>query len=370
MSIPALNYVFKARIGNATRKLVLIARADNANADGTASWMAVKNVAVFAECDERTVQRHTASLIHDGYLREGDQRHVAHLDPRNRPIVYDVALNEETRTEWAALAADAEGRRTRAAEAGMRGGKASAEARRLRGDNVTPLDQEPGNPQVSGGDNVTPQSGGDTGVTPGVTKNPSRGDTGVTQTVLEPSLEPPEPEDSLRSSSAAAALTGDGSAATGVTSSGRKKSSKVDELNRLAEATLRPWWSERQGVLDRAAGREIPAKWRLPSTKYVVIKNLITSALAAGRPPDLVIEALTRLVAEARGVSGPSLDIAMGDIAAHPEAPAGWRQWAPAERQQRAGRGAPRVENRHDNDEVKARLLAQRRAATTTGGVR
>jgi len=46
------------------------------------------------------VRRHAGWLLARGYLREGDQRAVDHIDPRYRPIVYDVAISENQVEKW------------------------------------------------------------------------------------------------------------------------------------------------------------------------------------------------------------------------------------------------------------------------------
>jgi hypothetical protein len=124
---------------------------------------------------------------------------VDHLDLRYRPIVYDVAISVDQIQQWAADDAQAGGTRTRAAEAGRRGGRASSQV--VRGDTLSPLPQGE-SPQVSRGDKLSPQetdpSRGDNGGGSGVTNHASRGDSGVTRTVIEPSREPssssPTPE--------------------------------------------------------------------------------------------------------------------------------------------------------------------------------
>jgi hypothetical protein len=82
------------------------------------------------------VQRHVGWLIANGYLHEGDQRMVDHLDPRYRPIVYDVAMTTEHINQWAADGGRSGGNRTRAAQAGRRGGRASSQL--IRSDNLSP----------------------------------------------------------------------------------------------------------------------------------------------------------------------------------------------------------------------------------------
>jgi hypothetical protein len=77
--------------GNGVRKLILLGYANHADKHGRGAYPSTRTIADYAECDVRTVQRHLRWLIERGYLHEGDQRMVDHLDPRYRPIVYDVA---------------------------------------------------------------------------------------------------------------------------------------------------------------------------------------------------------------------------------------------------------------------------------------
>jgi hypothetical protein len=86
------------------------------------------------------VQRHVGWLIANGYLHEGDQRMVDHLDPRYRPIVYDVAMTTEHINQWAADGGRSGGNRTRAAQAGRRGGRSSSQL--IRGANLSPVPED------------------------------------------------------------------------------------------------------------------------------------------------------------------------------------------------------------------------------------
>jgi hypothetical protein len=183
VSINATNWVWGITLGNATRKLVLMRYADHAHADGTVAWVGIEKVATYAECDKRTAQRHVAYLVENGYMREGDQRHVEHLPAKHRPIVYDLAMDEATRAEWEVLnAAGGNARRDAARAAGARGGAASAQVR--RGDKMSPQEVE-STPTESTGDKMSPQDRGDTTPPVGVTPEPPRGDTRVTQTTHE-----------------------------------------------------------------------------------------------------------------------------------------------------------------------------------------
>lgn len=161
MSLNATNAVWRMLVGDPTRKLILMKYADHAHADGRNAWCKPQTVADFAECSERTVQRHLTVLLAEGFMREGDQSNYVwprdYTGPREekyQPIVYDIALDEETRKRWAEEAArGGNARRSRH----VKGGGVR------RGDNVTPL-----NPQVRRGDNLTPQAPDEASeVTPG-----------------------------------------------------------------------------------------------------------------------------------------------------------------------------------------------------------
>lgn len=164
MSIQAVAAVLTINYGDPTRKLIAIGLANHADEDGAVAYPAVKKLAAYASCSERTVQRHLAVMLEEGMIRKGDQSHTAGLDPRRRPIVYDVALSEAQRSEW---------------------------KRNLGCQNVTPPPDG--------------QSWGDTGDDPGVTDPASWGDTAVSP---KPSINHPSdhPSSSLRSDSPRLAL--------------------------------------------------------------------------------------------------------------------------------------------------------------------
>lgn len=175
MSIEALTHVLSLNVGDSTRKLVLIGYANHAHRDGRNAWASVETIAKYANCSTRTVQRHVAQLVADGFMREGDQTLVAHLRGDRRPIVYDVAMSEEQRLAWQEAAKSGTGVRAAAAERG----------RRRRGDNLTPGGEQPVEPGVNlspgRGDSLTPREPerGDTGDVNGVTPVTQRGDIAV-----------------------------------------------------------------------------------------------------------------------------------------------------------------------------------------------
>jgi hypothetical protein len=94
LSIEASSFVLGLSMGrgNGVRKLILLGFANHADKHGRGAYPSTLTIADYAECDVRTVQRHIGWLLERGYLHEGDQQMVDHLDPRYRPIVYDVAM--------------------------------------------------------------------------------------------------------------------------------------------------------------------------------------------------------------------------------------------------------------------------------------
>jgi hypothetical protein len=209
VSIEASSFVLGLSMGrgNGIRKLILLGYANHTDKHGRGAYPSTQTIADYSECDVRTVQRHVGWLIANGFLHEGDQRMVDHLDPRYRPIVHDVAMSPEQVKRWAADAGPSGGNRTRAAQAGRRGGRTSSQV--SRGDNLSPL-AENGPPQASRGDNMSPLENGprgDSSGVSGVTNRGSWGDSRVTRTIQEP---PGEPSSSSPASATPGAKPGGG----------------------------------------------------------------------------------------------------------------------------------------------------------------
>jgi hypothetical protein len=162
VSIEASSFVLGLSMGqgNGIRKLILLGYANHADKHGRGAYPSTRTIADYAECDVRTVQRHLRWFIERGYLHEGDQRMVDHLDPRYQPIVYDVAMSAEQIQQWATGPGPKTGNRARAAHAAHRGGRASSQV--VRGDNLSPLPKN-ASPQVSRGDNLSPLDNGSRG---------------------------------------------------------------------------------------------------------------------------------------------------------------------------------------------------------------
>jgi hypothetical protein len=74
---------------------LLIGLANHADADGRASYPAIDRLAFYARKKRRATQYDIEKLIKIGLVRRGDQRHVLHIDPRYRPVVYDLATERK-----------------------------------------------------------------------------------------------------------------------------------------------------------------------------------------------------------------------------------------------------------------------------------
>lgn len=189
-----MSAVFSFNVGDSTRKLVLLGLANHAHKDGTCAYAGAKLLAEYANCSVRTVQRHIAVLLEEGWIREGDQTVIdPRIPERYRPISYELALNPEDRKAWKA---DREpGRRDQFAEHGQTGGTKAAENK--RGANLSPLTDAPldasDEPVDNRGANLSPLPD-EPEIGSGVTPVTPRGDTGdasgVTRVSPKPSIEP------------------------------------------------------------------------------------------------------------------------------------------------------------------------------------
>lgn len=92
MSMLLMVKAMKARVGNSTRKLVLLKLADNANDEGYC-WPSYQHVADQCEISRRSAMRHITELEKGGFLkreqRKGDDGH-------NRSNGYWLCCNPET----------------------------------------------------------------------------------------------------------------------------------------------------------------------------------------------------------------------------------------------------------------------------------
>jgi hypothetical protein len=93
MSLDAMVWAVKdAPTANPTEKLVLIALAERAKDDGRNAFLSKKSLANRALCDPKTAQRCLGSLRDRGLIAKGDQSAADYIDPRYRPVVYDLLI--------------------------------------------------------------------------------------------------------------------------------------------------------------------------------------------------------------------------------------------------------------------------------------
>lgn len=81
-----------APIESPAEGMVLYALANCAKDDGTAAWPSMQWIADRACCSRQTVRRHLRALESRGVIRKGDQRHVDHIRPDKRPVVWNLNL--------------------------------------------------------------------------------------------------------------------------------------------------------------------------------------------------------------------------------------------------------------------------------------
>ena len=132
MSVQAISWVLDHSPSKGTERLVLLSLANHAHDDGSHAWPAVATIGREANVSERSVQRALRALEEAGAILADGLAPDERLRRDRRPTMYRVLMP--------------------------------------RGDaGVAPLEAD------------------------GVTTTASRGDEGVTQTVIEPSIEPPNP---------------------------------------------------------------------------------------------------------------------------------------------------------------------------------
>lgn len=190
-----MSWALNTRVGTkgdrdaATRKLILVGYGNHAHKNGRNAWASKVTIAEYADCDTRTVQRQVKRLVADGWIREGDQEQVAHIRADRRPVVYDLAMNDEVRAQWAAAAAAGDSSWTSEQRGDPWWG---------RGDNLSP--RPVGHDHAASTTADTPR--GDTtlsprpaghGVTDGVTPSTSRGDTAMSPKPSRTTRTTPQP---------------------------------------------------------------------------------------------------------------------------------------------------------------------------------
>lgn len=250
MSIEALNWVLN-EAPNLTTDLIplMIGLANHAGADGRGSYPSQARLAWYARCSERTVRRYLVRAQEAGLIRPGDQRFVLHLPADKRPVVWDLQMGLKRADERPAPGRPGRPRKVEPEE----------ENRGDTGDRPKNFAGQ-GTDENRGDTGVRADTGDQIGGTPEV----NRVDTGVLQTVLEPSVEPPPPTPQA-----------DGDSSNGGKAAGAADNPEFEEqmTNCVDEvAASRPEWSKRRVV---AAVRD---------------------ALEDGRDPQIVLAAM-RLVA-------------------------------------------------------------------------
>jgi hypothetical protein len=151
MSTECTTIVWKRDFGNATRKVIAARLADHADDEGRGIWPSVERVAAQCNTSPRTVQRTLAAFVEEGILKivaEGGKG-------RRSTTHYDFVMTTLTALPLARWVPDAPN---------------------PKGDTVSPLENEP---EIKGD---TDDANGDT--------DDALGCHGVTQTVIEPPIEP------------------------------------------------------------------------------------------------------------------------------------------------------------------------------------
>lgn len=101
MSMMLMVQAMKVRVGNPTRKLVLIKLADNAN-DAGECWPSYQNIADHCEVTRRSVMSHIKALEQAGYLtreyRKGEKGNSSNLYHLNLSGGENISLGGENRS--------------------------------------------------------------------------------------------------------------------------------------------------------------------------------------------------------------------------------------------------------------------------------
>ena len=96
MSVAAISWVLSsAPVDDPCSMMVLVALADRADSDGSASYPSVETIAQRSRSSVRTVHRRLAELERAGVIRRGDQGLVAHFRADHRPVVWDIVMGAE-----------------------------------------------------------------------------------------------------------------------------------------------------------------------------------------------------------------------------------------------------------------------------------
>lgn len=306
MSLTVTSYALKVPL-DPVSKLILITYADFVNDDGHCAWATAKQLAESTRRDRTTVRRHVAQLLETGWLREGNQNAISDYwktrPPASRPVVYDIALTEETRLRWAAEYRPSAGRMA-AASFGSAGGLASAAVRRdkisetplvAEGGVMQPSAQaDPGSDPASGiaqvaqGGVLQPTHGQDPEMQGGWVASDARG---VGCTVMQPktSLELPSEQPGFRSEPTASSQNGEkdtqASRAGTEPRSRRKERTPEDQVLFDQAQKIAVWWWELCKHRGPIVGTKFPG----------LRDNIILAALQGGATPQEVQSTLQAL---------------------------------------------------------------------------
>jgi hypothetical protein len=95
VSAEAMAWAMQARTGSPAAKLILLAYADRAQADGTAAWCSAEDVSRFAECRPTSVRTLVKDLVDEGFLRPSPGS-----PGPGAPDRFDLAMDDATRIAW------------------------------------------------------------------------------------------------------------------------------------------------------------------------------------------------------------------------------------------------------------------------------
>jgi hypothetical protein len=83
----------EAPVENPLQVLILVALSERCKDDGSVAYPSVKTIASKTRVSVRTIHRELKNLEAMGVIQRGDQRHVDHLPPNRRPVVYDLNVS-------------------------------------------------------------------------------------------------------------------------------------------------------------------------------------------------------------------------------------------------------------------------------------
>jgi len=166
MSVLLMAQAWQVKLANASRKLVLVKLADNANDEGRC-WPSYAYLAAQCEMSERSVIRHINDLVLTGFIKKTLRYGGAQFNKTN---IFQLSIEEGDIDKLKAL------------KASTKTAKKETKKVEVRGDNLSCREIET---------EVTNETlRGDKQGMVGVTNTTFRGDTGSPRTIKEPSIEP------------------------------------------------------------------------------------------------------------------------------------------------------------------------------------